>query len=241
MVTTLEDTPMGVSVPVVRTVSFFEIDIRWSAPEIPNGVILSYHLLRKFIGFKLSEDTLNCCEDFIQTREQDGNGTSLDDTCQLVTMTTAPVTSHIDDELQPYTFYQYCIVVTNNADSAFSPQTPPSQTQAAPMPLIGPQLNATTINSTAIELTWGSLEVSDLLGPLIVYELYVRISGEERVGDVIFRDLAQSFTAVDLLASTEYVFVVAVSNGEGVTFGNNASATTDEGSKLRDLNYVGTS
>ena len=223
-VMTLEATPMGVVAPMATTLSFSEIGITWSAPQMPNGIIQSYLLFRKFVGFEsVDNDSRNCCEDFLA------------DVCQLVAMTTAQVTAYTDDELRPYTFYQYCIVVTNNADSAYSPQTPPTQTAVAPMPLIGPELNVTTVNSTAIELVWGSLEVSELLGPLVEYTLYIKVAGDQGLGEVLFRGLDQFYTAVNLLASTEYVFVVSVSNGEGVAFGNNASAITDEGSKLSQV------
>ena len=229
---TLEATPTGVAAPMATTQSFSEIAATWSAPQMPNGIIQSYLLLRKFIGFEsVDDDGLNCCEDFLRIASPSNNGT-LADVCQLVTMTAAEVTAHSDDELRPYTFYRYCILVTNNADSAFSPQTPPTRTAVAPMPLIGPELNATTVNSTAIELVWGSLEVSELLGPLVEYTLYIKVAGDQGLGEILFRGLDQFYTAVNLLASTEYVFVVSVSNGEGVAFGNNASALTDEGSKF---------
>ena len=220
---------MGVATPMATTLTFSEIEITWSAPQMPNGIIQNYLLLRKFVGFESVNDGINCCENFLQTVSP-GNST-LADVCQLVTMTITQVTAHTDDELRPYTFYQYCIVVMNNADSSFSPQTPPTQTAVAPMPLTGPELNATTVNSTAIELVWGSLEVSELLGPLAEYTLYIKVAGDQGLGEVLFRGLDQFYTAVNLLASTEYVFVVSVSNGEGVAFGNNASAITDEGSK----------
>ena len=227
-VMTQEATPMGVVTPMATTLSFSEIEVTWSVPQMPNGIVQNYLLLRKFVGFELVDDGLSCCEDFLRTTS--GNST-LTDVCQLVTMTTAQVTAHTDDELRPYTFYQYCIVVTNNVDSAFSPQTLPSRTAVAPMPLTGPELNATTVNSTAIELVWGSLEVSELLGPLVEYTLYIKVAGDQGLGQVLFRGLDQFYTAVNLLASTEYMFVVSVSNGEGIALGNNASAITDEGSK----------
>ena len=237
MTTTLEDTPTGIPVPVATSLSFREIEVRWSAPQMPNGLVQNYRLLRKFLGFELIEDAVNCCENYLQTTSPEGSALAetvspLVDVCQLVTTTSAQVTSYVDNELNPYTFYQYCVVVTNNADSAFSTQTLLTQTQVAPMPLVGPQLNATTINSTAIELVWGTLDVSQLLGPLVGYTLYVKVSGEEGPGDMIFTGLSQSYIAVDLLASTEYEFVVSVSNGVGVMFGETASAITDEGSKL---------
>ena len=80
------------------------------------------------------------------------------------------------------------------------------------MPAVGPQLNASTINSTAIYLTWGSLDISELLGPLEGYTLYGRPAGGVGLGQVLFTGPEQSYTATDLIASTEYVFVVSRTN-----------------------------
>ena len=138
----------------------------------------------------------------------------------------------LDTNLDPFTFYTYCLIATNNVDSTFSRLATPTQTSPAFMPLRGPVLNATTLNSTAVFLEWDALDVSELLGPLQGYTLYVRVSGTPGLGEILSQGgQDQQFTATNLLASTEYVFVVLVSNGEGATPSNNATATTAEGSE----------
>ena len=228
--TTMEDTPQGVAMPTVTVVSSEEILVTWTEPGMPNGVIVDYDLLRRFVGFEIGDSSLvNCCEEYINNQL---NETS---ECEYVANTDSNVTSFTDNDLRPFTYYQYCIIVTNNDDSAFSNETTPTQTSPAPMPLAGPQLNATTLNSTAIQVSWGSVEISDLLGPLNSYTLYVGESGSPGLGDQLFSGLDQSFVATGLIASTEYVFIVAVSNGQGVAFSNNATAITEEGSEFFDV------
>lgn len=226
----MEDTPQGVAMPTVAVVSSEEILVTWSEPDMPNGVIVDYDLLRKFVGFEIADSSpINCCEEYINNELNDSRE------CEYVANTDANVTTFADDNLRPFTFYQYCTIVTNNVDSAFSSETTPTQTSPAPMPLAGPQLNATTLNSTAILVSWGSVEISDLLGPLDSYTLYVSVSGAPGLGEQLFSGLDQSFIATGLVASTEYVFMVAVSNGQGVAFSNNATATTEEGSEFFDV------
>lgn len=219
---TLEDTPTGVAMPTVFTVSSGEILIQWVEPSMPNGEILMYDLLRLSLGFDDgSIETVNCCEESLT------NSSVFLEQCSQVTTTQA--NDFNDDSLRPFSFYRYCIVASNGAGSAASNLSLLVQTSPASMPQLGPTLNATTINSTAIFLQWGALEILDLLGPLDGYTLYVRLPGDPLPGEVLFQGLDQTFTATGLRASTEYVFTVEVSNGVGSVFGNNASATTDEG------------
>ncbi len=223
--TTLEDTPTGVVTPTTAVISFSEIRVEWAEPSMPSGVIQSYDLFRVSIGFESDGVTPpNCCDAYLQ------GVNPLPNQCSRATSTT--LTSHLDTDLDPFTFYAYCLVATNNADSGFSGLTTPTQTSPAPMPLRGPVLNATALNSTAVFLEWDSLDVSELLGPLQGYTVYARVAGTPGLGEVLVRGVQEEqFVAGDLQASTEYVFVVLVSNGVGATPSNNATATTAEGSE----------
>ena len=200
---TFEDTPTGIATPVPLVLNSSSILVSWEEPEQPNGVIQSYDLFRTDLGFyNLSSGLTNCCQDYLQ------NG-NLTDGCSFVTQTGSDVTSYTDGNLQAYSFFEYCIVVTNGADSVYSKVSAPVRTLPAPMPRVGPVLTATTISSTAIQLSWSSLEISDLLGPLEGYTLYGNIAGTPGLGEVLFTGLAQSYLATGLIASTEYVFVVS--------------------------------
>ena len=210
--TTLEDTPQGISAPTAIVTNSSTISLSWVPPTQPNGVIQSYDILRRDLGFVDSIGNVsNCCEEYVALLSQAGNGSVvLSESCSYVAETSPESLSYIDTTLQAYSFYQYCIITSNNADSAYSELTMPTQTSPAPMPAVGPQLNASTINSTAIYLTWGSLDISELLGPLGGYTLYGRPAGEVGLGEVLFTGTEQSYTATDLIASTEYVFVVSM-------------------------------
>ena len=228
---TLEDTPTGVATPTGMVVGPGSLAVEWAEPSMPNGVVQRYSLFRLPLGFENDTGrftTTNCCEAFVLNVT-----TPTDDSrCSMVT-TTATQTSHLDVNLDPFSYYRYCVVATNDAGEGFSDLSTPIRTSPAPMPLIGPMLNASTLSSTAILLEWSALDISELLGPLQGYTLYGKIAGTLGLGEVLFRGAVEEgeefYRATELLASTEYVFVVEVSNGVGSARSNNASAVTEEG------------
>lgn len=221
---TLEDTPIGFLAPSLRVDSSNEITVSWAEPGMPNGIIASYILLRLSHGFgRVSQD---CCAAYMTNRS------SLPVECLVASSFGAEVMAYQDGGLLPYSFYQYCLIVQNSVGSASSGQSEIVRTSPAPMPRAGVSINATTLNSTAIVVQWGVLDAADLLGPFSGYELYLRIAGTPGLGDVIFQGFDQSFTATSLLASTEYLFTVSISNGVGTAFSDNISAITEEGSKF---------
>ncbi len=223
LVRTLEATPTGFLPPSLRVDSSSEVTVSWAKPAMPNGVILSYVLLRLSQGFEtVAED---CCSAYL------ANISGLPQQCMVAAVVGAEVNSVLESGLLPYSFYQYCVIVGNSVGSISSGHSDTVRTSPAPMPLRGPVINATTVNSTAILVQWDSLGVEDLLGPFSGYELYIRESSMSGLGTVIFQGNDLSFVATDLLASTEYVFTVSVSNSVGSTFSENISATTEEGSE----------
>lgn len=226
---TLEGTPTGMATPTTAVVSSSEIRVEWEEPSMPNGIVQSYLLFRQAHGFQSpSGPTNSCCEAHVQ------GGDDMPATCTQVAATGGNM--YLDGGLRPFSFYSYCLVATNNAASAHSPTSPPTQTSPAPELLASPTLNATTLNSTAVFLEWDMLELSELLGPLEGYTVYVRVGGAPGLGEAVFEGRDQSFTATGLLASTQYVFVVEVSNGVGSALSNNATATTEEGSEPLIIN-----
>lgn len=205
---TLEDAPTGIVPPAAFTLNSSAISVSWQPPLQPNGVILQYDLLRRDLGFYNSTEGLpNCCEEYLAVQEN--NETQLSESCSFVVQTEADVTGYTDVSLQAFSFYQYCVIISNSAGSAFTNLSSPVRTDPAPSPLLGPELNATTLNSTAIYLSWGSLEISELLGPLDGYTLYGKVAGTPGIGDILFTGLEQMYTATGLIASTEYIFVVS--------------------------------
>ena len=205
-----EATPTGLGAPTTNTIDHTSILVSWNGPTAPNGVVLGYDVLQRSLGFEVPPNATtlpNCCQEYLYLS---GSGTDEpSDGCSLVEETGPDTMNYTVPGLQAFSNYQYCIIVTNRAGSAFSPTSPVTQTSAAPMPLSGPELTALTVNSTAIFLSWSLLNVSQLLGPLEGYTLYGREAGGAEPGEVLYSGEEQQFTAGGLLASTEYVFVVS--------------------------------
>lgn len=206
---TLEDTPAGISAPSIEVITTLEssvLEVAWQEPTEPNGIIQGYLLFGLDLGlYDTGRDAVDCCAEYLLNLT--ANNSSFSNSCSTVAVVNSTVTTFIDADVQPYSFYQYCIIVSNNIASLASDLSPPTRTAPALMPRVGPNLNATTINSTSIHLSWSSLALTDLLGPLESYTLYGSVSGTESV--ILFTGLSQSFTATGLIASTEYAFVVS--------------------------------
>ena len=214
---------MGVLAPFLRVDSSSVITVSWVEPSMPNGMITSYVLLRLSHGFgRVSED---CCSAYLV------GSFRLPGECGLVGVFGANVSMVEDGGLMQFSFYQYCLIVSNSADSAASEPSEVVRTSPAPMPVRGPPINASTLSSTVVLVEWGHVEEEELLGPFSGYELYVRELSMPGLGQVVFRGSDQFFMADNLQPNTEYVFTVSVSNGVGVAFSENVSATTEDGSE----------
>ena len=201
-----EAPPAGLEAAIATTLNESSILVSWEAPLQPNGEIESYVILQRSLGFQLvdvSASLSNCCKDYLNSSES-----ILGDGCNRVAIVDEITLSYTVTGLRAYTNYQYCIIATNSAGSTFSLFSNASQTSAAQMPTAGPILTASTVNSTAVHLSWSSLNISQLLGPFRGYSLYVREIGQELPGLELFSGDDQEFTATDLLASTEYTFLV---------------------------------
>lgn len=201
-----EANPNGLGTPIVGSINESSLSVSWESPSQPNGIILSYVILQRSFGFEVVADLdmiPNCCEDYLNA-----NKTLVGSSCRRVVQINETTLTFTVTNLQAYSNYRYCIIAANSAGATLSPSSNISQTHAAAMPTAGPNLTASTVNSTAIYLSWTSLDVSQLLGPFGGYSLYRRIAGQEPPGGVIFLGSEQEFTATDLVASTEYTFLV---------------------------------
>ena len=203
-----EGIPSGLEVPVLRTLNESSILVSWDTPSQPNGIIRSYNILQRSLGFTVEADIdilPNCCKEYLNA-----DGTLMDTNCSTVAQINENTLNYIVTDLQAYSNYRYCLIATNGAGSTFSPTSDVTQTLAAQMPISGPMLTASTVNSTAIYLSWTSLSVSQLLGPFSGYSLYIRTAGQGTPGEGIFMGNEQEFTATDLVASTVYTFLVSL-------------------------------
>lgn len=211
--------------------------VSWQPPLEPNGQIVGYTLMRADVGY-FATLIPNCCEQYLYLLSESEEGLQSgsepdfffsEGLCNVVADVEAPITSYTDGGLQNYFLYQYCVIATNNVGSTHSDYSEEFRTKAAPAPLAGPNATAEAVNSTAILVYWSPLDVSILLGPLGGYTLYGKISGSEGLGTALFSGMAVSHLVTGLEPSTQYTFVVEVSNGEGTTIGNGVTAETMAG------------
>ena len=119
------------------------------------------------------------------------------------------ITNFEDADLTPYTDYRYYYEVLNGAGSVESNVSIITRTLPG-IPSEGPNSTATTINSTAILLSWNVPLSSTLQGPLIGYEI------EWRSNNMARQELIENITAdtnmyiiTGLLPNMQYIFRVS--------------------------------
>ena len=116
--------PADMDPPLLRVVSATAIEVSWSAPRSPNGVLSSYDVRR------------------------DGNLIFTDSTTPDGTLTTA----YTDYELQPGEEYTYTVIARNGKGSVESPPSQARTYSTSPTGLATPTL--TPVSSTSIQAAW---------------------------------------------------------------------------------------
>ena len=213
-VQTLEAPPTDLAPPDIILNGDVSILIGWNAPLQENGVTTSYKLVRGSFGYSVDENTTelykamlaSCCESNLDN--SDSSGILSNDDCVLIIETDGDTTSYIDDNLDYYIYYGYCIGAYNEAGGVVSSSSDLLQTSPAPQPLAGPNITAVTINSSTIIINWTIPDVSVLLGPLTSFILYGKEAEDTGLGSVLTTGLDQEFIANGLTPSTKYTFVV---------------------------------
>ena len=119
-----EAPPLNMNPPLLRVVSSSAIEISWSAPYYPNGVITSYDVRR------------------------DGNLIFTDSSSTDGVLATA----YTDYELQPGEEYTYTVVARNSKGSVESPLSQAQTYETSPSGLEAPSL--TPLSSTSIQVEW---------------------------------------------------------------------------------------
>lgn len=172
----------GLTAPLTVPVNSTVIFVSWDPPSELNGILESYRLYR------------------IRLSDPSDNGTLINQ---------GLVTNFEDNELVPYTNYQYYYDVVNGAGSVESPLSIMTRTLPG-IPSQGPGSIATTINSTAILLSWNAPPSSTLQGPLVSYEIQWSAS------NIVQQEQIENITAdtnmyiiSDLLPNTQYTFRVS--------------------------------
>ncbi len=214
-VRTLEAPPTDLDQPNIILSSDTSILIGWQPPSVENGVITSYQVLRGNFGHVINssqtelylEGLRDCCNAHVEdSNDLFSSGADLSDDCTVVTET--DITTYIDSDLDPYTYYAYCIAAYNGVGGVASEPSDFLQTSPAPQPVSGPTVTAVAINSTAIRVYWSTLDPSVLLGPLVSYTLYGKEAMDDGMGDELLTGLDQQYIYTGLTPSTTYTFVV---------------------------------
>lgn len=172
----------GLTAPFTMPINSTAIFVSWNPPSQLNGILQSYSLFR------------------IEVSNSSNNGT-------LVYQNL--MSNFEDNDLIPYTNYQYYYEVSNGAGSVESPLSVITRTLPG-IPSQGPDSTTTTINSTAILLSWNTPLPSTLQGPLVGYEI------EWGATDLAQQELIENITEdtnmyiiSGLLPSTQYTFRVS--------------------------------
>ena len=190
--TTRQALASGLTAPLTMAINSTAILVSWNPPIELNGILESYRLYQ------------------IRLSDPSGNATLI---YQDLT------TNFEDTELISYTNYQYYYEVLNGAGSAESPLSIITRTLPG-IPSQGPDSIATTINSTAILLSWNPPPSSTLQGPLVSYEIQWHASNtaQQELIENITAD-ANMYIISGLLPNTQYTFTVSyvVSYDNGIT------------------------
>ena len=123
--TTAEAAPIGLSPPTITALTPRSIDLSWSEPSSPNGIILLYELLRQ-------EDTSSPSVLF-----------STDNVASLV---------YQDTSVLPATSYGYAIAAYNSAGRVVSEYRSVVTPEAAPEGITAPRVRV--ISSSTIDVNW---------------------------------------------------------------------------------------
>ncbi|KAH3846702.1 hypothetical protein DPMN_089004 [Dreissena polymorpha] len=121
-----EDVPKGMSPPILNVMSSSAIEVTWSQPSFPNGVITSYDVRR--------DNRLVYTES--------------------VSVTATLRTIYTDYNLTPGSEYAYVVVARNRIGLVESPVSMARTWASSPSGLSPPQLSA--VSATSIQVTWDS-------------------------------------------------------------------------------------
>ena len=185
--TTEEDVPIGLSNPSLTALSASTVLVSWDEPSMPNGAITTYRVLRRETSSPA----------FVLIQYVGG----------------PDVTSFTNQDLEPYTSYEYRVVVFNSKGSVESEWTEVTTLEAPPTDFNAPTFP--TIQSTYVVVSWK--EPDNPNGILTQYEVLYR----PLLGELIsYQTLPVNMTQVNITGLTPftlYEFKIVVSNSAGET------------------------
>ena len=183
--TTEEDLPVNLAAPFLTAISAATVLVSWSEPDMPNGAITTYRVLRRRTDSPL---------------------------LILIQYVGGPdITSFTNQDLDPYTSYEYQVVVFNSKGSTTSPWTEVTTLEAPPTDFGAPTFPI--VQSTYLIVSWE--EPASPNGILIQYEvLYRPLLGEL----ILFQTVQPNVTQVNVTGLTPFTLYelrIIVSNNAG--------------------------
>ena len=199
--------PQGVTPPTLVVLGPTAIQVSWSPPAQPNGVISRYEIRRRLLNNLLTE---------------------------LPQYTGGPsVLSFPNSGLDPFTAYEYRLRVSNAAGSSFSDWVSARTTEDIPSGISLPRFADVDIFARNVTATWDPPTQPN--GQIQLYRLEYRIPFDPATNlpgtPVIAAQVSPGVTTASadgLTPVTTYEFRIVVVNGAGEGFGDFETVTTDE-------------
>ena len=196
--TTAESAPFGQGNPSLLVLASGGVEVSWSTPVQPNGIITRYEVLRQ-VGTDVS--TL------------------------IVVHSTSDVANRtfVDTSVSPAETYMYAIRAANSAGSTTSGLGSITTPEQAPGGLS--TLVLTTINASSIQVSW--LPPREPNGVVIIYRVFRSGGGVQNVS-VFSDPVVRVFVDFGLLPFTAYTYVVQACTSAGCGLSPLNIATTSE-------------
>ena len=198
----------GVTPPTLTVLGPTSIQVTWTPPLFPNGVIVRYEVSRRLLGNVFSE-----------TIQHSGGPSEL---------------SFTNIELTPFTSYEYRLTVINGAGSSLEREYVSARTEEdLPVGVARPMFADEDVYARNVTATW--VPPSTPNGIIVNYRLEYRIlidPATNMPGAIIVVDTYPATvtraTAVGLLPVTTYEFRVVAINGAGERSGSFETVVTGE-------------
>ena len=202
-VTTSEAVPANQQAPVLAILTPYALNVRWQTPQMPNGIITRYDVLR-VVGTS-APSVGNITNALILNSTMDVSQREFNDTTVL-----------------PATSYHYAIRSANSAGETVSPFQFILTPEAAPEGIPTPSL--TVLTSTEIRISWTAPTMPN--GDIIMYRLF-REDPNNNV-TLVYTGLNPMFVDSGLLPFTSYAYFLEACTGGGCANGTMATGRTDE-------------
>lgn len=196
--TTAEIIPVGQQAPDLRVLSENAIQLTWEPPEIPNGIIIQYDIIR-------------------QLSAPFGTSINISTTTIFIDVSDIITRVYVDSSLQPFTFYEYAIRAINSAGQTIGPFATAQTLQSIPEEIPVPTLEVTS--PSEVRVSWNSPTIPN--GIITEYRVV-------RNGSVIRSTLDRIFLDTGLLPFTKYSYRIVACTITGCGNGSITAVRTME-------------